>query len=157
MGAGAFLFYAHPFPDQQIFLHVIAMRAPQAFLSFKYIYYTLLFTTPYIVCSAALSGLYIFTLKGRQKVTPGRLPLYPDLRIKPPDPTLEPEAQDRSELDRFKEAARAEARYPIPVDEITPYKVADSVRYADGTLGPSPQGLKVIRRYMADDAAAGEL
>jgi len=80
MAAGAFLFYTHPFPDQQIFLHVIAMRAPQAFLSFKYIYYTLLFTTPYIVCSAALSGLYILTLKGRQKVSPGRLPLYPDLR-----------------------------------------------------------------------------
>jgi len=80
MAAGAFLFYTHPFPDQQIFLHVIAMRAPQAFLSFKYIYYTLLFTTPYIVCSAALSVLYIFTLKGRQKVSPGRLPVYPDLR-----------------------------------------------------------------------------
>ena len=80
MAAGAFLFYTHPFPDQQIFLHVIAMRAPRAFLSFKYIYYTLLFTTPYIVSSAALSGLYIFTLKGRQKVSPGRLPLYPDLR-----------------------------------------------------------------------------
>ena len=78
MAAGAFLFYTHPFPDQQIFLHVIAMRAPQAFLSFKYIYYTLLFTTPYMVCSTALSGLYIFTLKGHQKVSPGRLPLYPD-------------------------------------------------------------------------------
>jgi len=80
MAAGAFLFYTHPFPDQQIFLHVIGMRAPQAFLSFKYIYYTLLFTTPYIVCSAALSWLYIFALKGHQKVSPGRLPLYPDLR-----------------------------------------------------------------------------
>jgi len=78
MAAGAFLFYTHPFPDQQIFLHVIAMRAPQAFLSFKYVYYTLLFTTPYMICSTALSGLYIFTLKGHQKVSPGRLPLYPD-------------------------------------------------------------------------------
>jgi hypothetical protein len=78
MATGAFLFYTHPFPDQQIFLYVIGMRAPQAFLSFKYIYYTLLFTTPYIVCSATLSGLYIFTLKGRQKVSPGRPPLYPD-------------------------------------------------------------------------------
>jgi hypothetical protein len=78
MAAGTVLFYIHPFPDQQIFLHVIAMRAPQAFLSFKYLYYTLLFTTPYMICSAALSGLYIFTLKGHQKVSPGRLPLYPD-------------------------------------------------------------------------------
>ena len=50
MAAGAFLFYAHPFPDEQIFLRVIALRAPHAFLSFKYLYYALLFTTPYLVC-----------------------------------------------------------------------------------------------------------
>ncbi len=46
MAAGAFLFYTHPFPDEQIFLRVIALRAPHAFLSFKYLYYALLFTTP---------------------------------------------------------------------------------------------------------------
>ena len=78
MATGTFLFYAHPFPDQQIFLRVIALRAPQAFLSFKYIYYTLLFTTPYLACMTLLSGLYIFTLKARQHVSPGRLPRYPD-------------------------------------------------------------------------------
>ena len=78
MAAGAFLFYTHPFPDEQIFLHVIAMRAPKAFLSFKYTYYIMLFTTPYLVCSTALSGFYIFTLKARQKISPGRLPRYPD-------------------------------------------------------------------------------
>jgi hypothetical protein len=83
-----------------------------------------------------------------------QVPLYPDLRIKPPDPGQEPEAQDRSELNRFKEAVRAEARHPIPADEITPYEVASFVRYADDTIGPSPQDLKIIRRYMADDAAA---
>ena len=37
MAAGTFLVYAHPFPDEQIFLHVIALRAPNAFLSFKYL------------------------------------------------------------------------------------------------------------------------
>jgi hypothetical protein len=78
MAIGAFLFYTHPFPDGQIFLRVIAMRAPQAFLSFKYIYYTLLFTTPYLVCSTVLSGLYIFTLKARQTISPGHLPMYPE-------------------------------------------------------------------------------
>ncbi len=51
MAIGMFLFYTHPFPKEQIFLRVIAMRAPQAFLSFKYLYYTLLFTTPYLACS----------------------------------------------------------------------------------------------------------
>jgi hypothetical protein len=78
VAAGTFLFYAHPFPDQQIFLHLIALHAPHAFLSFKYLYYALLFTTPYLVCSAALSGLYIFTLKARRTISPGRLPKYPD-------------------------------------------------------------------------------
>src|SRR5258708_3768489 len=78
MAIGAFLFYAHPFPEEQIFLRVIAMRAPQAFLSFKYLYYTLLFTTPYLVCLTLLSGLYIFTLKAREHISPGRLPNYPD-------------------------------------------------------------------------------
>jgi hypothetical protein len=78
MAAGTFLFYAYPFPDEQIFLHVIALRAPHAFLSFKYLYYVLLFTTPYLVCSTALSGLYIFTLKARRAISPGRLPEYPD-------------------------------------------------------------------------------
>ena len=80
MAAGAFLFYTRPFPDQHVFLHVIGMRAPHAFLSFKYIYYTLLFTTPYLICSTLLSGLYIFTLAVRQTITPGHLPLYPDPR-----------------------------------------------------------------------------
>src|SRR5467141_3873078 len=78
MATGAFLFYTHPFPDEQIFLRVIALRAPQAFLSFKYLYYALLFTTPYLVCSTVLSGLYIFTLKARRTISPGRLPKYPD-------------------------------------------------------------------------------
>jgi len=80
MAAGALLFYTHPFPDEQIFLRVIALRAPLAFLSFKYLYYALLFTTPYLVCSTALSNLYIFTLKARRHTSPGRLPRYPDPR-----------------------------------------------------------------------------
>src|SRR5437899_5892143 len=78
MTIGTFLFYTHPFPDEQIFLRIIAVRAPQAFLSFKYLYCALLFTTPYLVCLTLLSALYIFTLKARQTISPGRLPKYPD-------------------------------------------------------------------------------
>jgi hypothetical protein len=78
MATGGFLFHVHPFPDEQIFLRVIALRAPLAFLSFKYLYYMLLFTTPYLVCSTVLSGLYIFTLRARRTISPGRLPKYPD-------------------------------------------------------------------------------
>ena len=38
----------------------------------------MLFTTPYIILSILLSGLYIFALKARRRVSPSRLPLYPD-------------------------------------------------------------------------------
>jgi hypothetical protein len=78
MATGAFLFYTRAFPDDQILLRVIAVRAPEVFLSFKYLYYTFLFSTPYLAYSVALSGFYIFTLKARRRIEPGRLPLYPD-------------------------------------------------------------------------------
>ena len=80
MATGMVLFYRCPFPSQQIFLHVIALRAPEAFLSFKYLYYALFFTTPYLLYSTTLSALYIFTLRGNEKIAPGHLPRYPDPR-----------------------------------------------------------------------------
>ncbi len=49
MGTGAFLYYTHPFPTDQIFLRVIALRAPRAFLSFECLYNVALFTTPFMV------------------------------------------------------------------------------------------------------------
>ena len=74
IGTGAFLYYTHPFPEDHIFLRVTSIRAPYAFLSFKYVYNTLIFTTPYIVFSALLSGLYIFALNiRRRQEAPGRL------------------------------------------------------------------------------------
>ena len=78
MATGAYLFHSYPFPDEELFLCVIALRAPQAFLSFKCLYYALLFSTPYLVSSAVLSGLYIFALRARPEVSPGRLAEYPD-------------------------------------------------------------------------------
>ncbi len=78
MVTGLFLFYTRAFPDDQVLLRVIAVRAPEALLSFKYLYYTFLFSTPYMVYSGALSGLYIFTLKAKRRIEPERLPLYPD-------------------------------------------------------------------------------
>ena len=78
MGSGAYLYYTHPFPEDQLFLLVISIRAPHAFLSFKYLYNTVLFTTPYIAFSTLLSGVYIFALKIRRRISPGRLPRYAD-------------------------------------------------------------------------------
>jgi hypothetical protein len=78
MATGALLFYRYPFPEDHIFLHVIAVRAPQAFLSFKVLYAACLFATPYVTYSGVLSALYVFTLRLRQRITAGRLPEYPD-------------------------------------------------------------------------------
>jgi hypothetical protein len=82
MVTGAGLFYTHPFPSDQTFLRVIALRAPQAYRSFEFIYDALLFTTPFLVYSAALSGLYISTLQARPAIPPGRLPIYSDPRTR---------------------------------------------------------------------------
>jgi len=76
MGTGAVLYYTHPFPSDQIFLRITAIRAPRAFLSFEYLYNLFLFTTPFLLFSTVLSGVYIFTLKVRHDISPGHLPKY---------------------------------------------------------------------------------
>ena len=77
MASGMFLFYARPFPESQLFLQVIARRAPLAFLSFRYLYNVALFTTPYIAYLGVLSAVYIATLRIRPRVVAGCLPAYP--------------------------------------------------------------------------------
>jgi hypothetical protein len=76
MATGAWLFYTYPFPSDQVFLRVISIRAPHVFLSFKYLYTLFLFTTPYMVYVTVFSGLYVFTLRGSQRIRPGHLPRY---------------------------------------------------------------------------------
>jgi hypothetical protein len=78
MATGTVLFYARPFPELQFFLHVIAMRAPQVFQSFRWLYVVALFTTPYMLYLAMLSALYIGTLKLKSRTIAGQLPSYPD-------------------------------------------------------------------------------
>ena len=56
----------------------MAIRSSSAFLFFKYSYILFLYTTPYIVYSVLLSGVYIFALKATRKIRAGKLPLYPD-------------------------------------------------------------------------------
>jgi hypothetical protein len=63
-----------------------------------------------------------------------RIPLYPDLRLTP------------NGLDRFLEAAKAEALTPLPPLSYSGGAVPTMVRYQDGTLGPSPITLDVMRR-----------
>jgi hypothetical protein len=80
MATGAYLFYRFPFPAGQIFLRIISIRAPYAFLSFEYLYVAFLFTTPYMAYATILSGLYVFSLRGSGRVRPGHLPPYVEPR-----------------------------------------------------------------------------
>jgi hypothetical protein len=75
---GMTLYFLLPFPEGNLFLRLIAAKAPLVYSGAKYSYTAMLFTTPYIILSILLSGLYIFTLKIRKQVSPARLPAYPD-------------------------------------------------------------------------------
>jgi hypothetical protein len=75
---GLALYFRAPFPDANLFLHVMALRSSSAFLFLKYSYTLFLYTTPYIAYSILLSGVYIFALKASRTIRAGKLPLYPD-------------------------------------------------------------------------------
>jgi hypothetical protein len=75
---GMTLYFLLPFPEGNLFLRLIAAKAPLVYSGAKYSYTVMLFTTPYIILSILLSGLYIFTLKIRKRVSPAPLPAYPD-------------------------------------------------------------------------------
>ena len=77
---GMALYFRTPFPEDNIFLRVMAIRSESAFLFFKYSYTLFLYTTPYIVYSILLSGIYVFALKAGRKIRAGKLPLYSDPR-----------------------------------------------------------------------------
>jgi len=54
---GIALYSRMPFPEDDLMLHLIELRAPIVYLFFKYSYTLFLFTTPYIAYSLVLSGL----------------------------------------------------------------------------------------------------
>jgi TraM recognition site of TraD and TraG len=77
---GMALYFRTPFPEDNIFLRVMAIRSLSAFLFLKYSYTLFLYTTPYLVYSILLSGVYIFALKTGRRIRAGKLPLYSDPR-----------------------------------------------------------------------------
>ena len=79
---GMALYFRVPFPESNLFLQVVALRAHHAFLFLKYSYTLLLYTTPYVLYAVLLSGTYIFALKAGSKIRARRLPLYPDPRTR---------------------------------------------------------------------------
>ena len=77
---GMTLYFRVPFPEENVFMQVMAQRSPSIFYFVKYSYALFLFTTPYIGYSIVLSGVYIFSLKAGRRIRAGRLPLFPDPR-----------------------------------------------------------------------------
>jgi hypothetical protein len=74
------LYFRAPFPEDNIFLRVMAIRSLSTFLFLKCSYTLFLYTTPYVVYSILLSGVYIFALKTGRRIRAGKLPLYSDPR-----------------------------------------------------------------------------
>ena len=74
---GMTLYFLYPFPASNLFLRVIALRAPLVYRGAFWSYTAMLFTTPYILYSILLSGLYIFTLRPGRRPKPSQLPPYP--------------------------------------------------------------------------------
>src|SRR5215469_7776558 len=75
-GTGVALYFRAPFPEANLFVRLMARQAPSAFFFLKYSYTLLLYTTPYITYSMALSGMYIVALKARARARTGKLPFY---------------------------------------------------------------------------------
>jgi len=75
---GIALYIKVPFPTENVFLQLIAMRTPIVHEGLLYAYDLFLFTTPYLAYSILLSGLYIFGLRVRRKTRAGKLPPYPE-------------------------------------------------------------------------------
>jgi len=77
---GLVLYFRVPFPESNLFLQIMALRAHYAFLFLKFSYTLFLYTTPYIAYAMVLSGIYIFALKTERKIRSGTLPPYSDPR-----------------------------------------------------------------------------
>jgi len=80
MVTGMTLYFRMPFPEDNVLFELMYLRASPVFWGFKYTYILLLYMTPFIGYSIALSGLYVFASKIRRPDKPGRLPRYPDPR-----------------------------------------------------------------------------
>ena len=76
---GMALFFKLPFPAENVFLQLMALRAPLVHEGLFYSYNLFLFTTPYIVYSILLSGLYVFGLTVHKKIRAGKLPVPGEL------------------------------------------------------------------------------
>src|ERR1700730_6739382 len=79
---GITLYFRWPFPEDDLVLRLISIRAPLIYAGFKYTYTLFLFTTPYLAYSLVLSGLYVFAFRLNRKIKPMPLPAYPEPKMR---------------------------------------------------------------------------
>ena len=74
---GMVLHFCYPFPEENFFLELIFLWARPVFQGLKFSYTLLLFTTPFILYSFVLSGVYIFTREGPRRAKAQKSSAYP--------------------------------------------------------------------------------
>ena len=77
---GLLLLRRLPFPEENAVLQLILLHKPLIFTAVKYLYLTMLFTTPFIGCSMSFSLLYIFFVHQERRYAMNPLPPYPEPR-----------------------------------------------------------------------------
>src|SRR5579883_2055436 len=75
---GLAIWFYHPFPESNVYLQYIANKEPTIYWTIVRSYTLFLFTTPFFVYSAALSGVYVMGFRGSRKRKANDLPRYPD-------------------------------------------------------------------------------
>ena len=68
--------FRYPFPQDNDVLELVHLVKPEIYQAIRWTYFTLWFSTPWLVCSIALSLVYIFVAK-HEKGAQGDLPPYP--------------------------------------------------------------------------------
>lgn len=79
LGIGITLNQRFPFPEDDAVLQLILAEKPAVFVATKCAYQTMLFSTPFIVCSVLFSILYIFFVRPRPTMGLSPLPPYPNV------------------------------------------------------------------------------
>jgi hypothetical protein len=75
---GVAVFYRLPFPEEDALLQLVRLEKPFLFFGLKFTYFAVAFSTPYVLCSIALSLAYIFLVRPSKNVGLMKLPPYPD-------------------------------------------------------------------------------
>jgi len=73
---GFHLYLRFPFPAENFYLELLFLWSRPVFVGTKYLYVLFLYTTPYLLYSMLLSGLYIVAIKRPSPMRPGQLPPY---------------------------------------------------------------------------------